>query len=44
MIIKSIIFADVLLPKKSGYEVGKELKNDSETKNIPLVLMWSNFI
>lgn len=39
-----IIFADVLLPKKSGYEVGKDLKKDPETKNIPLVLMWSGFM
>ena len=39
-----IIFADVLLPKKSGYEVGKELKSDPETKHIPLVLMWSGFM
>ncbi len=39
-----IVFADVLLPKKSGYEVGKELKNDPEMKSIPLVLMWSSFM
>ncbi len=39
-----IIFADVLLPKKSGYEVGKDLKSDPETKHIPLVLMWSGFM
>ena len=39
-----IVFADVLLPKKSGYEVGKELKSDPETKNIPLILMWSSFM
>jgi len=39
-----IIFVDVLLPKKAGYEVGQELKKDPETKNIPLVLMWSGFM
>ncbi len=39
-----IIFADVLLPKKSGYEVSKDLKKDSETKGIPVVLMWSGFM
>lgn len=39
-----IIFADVLLPKKSGYEVSKDLKKDPETKNIPVVLMWSGFM
>lgn len=39
-----IIFADVLLPKKSGYEVSKDLKRDPDTKNIPVVLMWSGFM
>lgn len=39
-----IVFADVLLPKKSGYEVSRDLKKDPETKNIPIVLMWSGFM
>ncbi|MNK83759.1 Polar-differentiation response regulator DivK [compost metagenome] len=39
-----IIFADVLLTKRSGYEVSQELKNDSETAHIPVVLMWSSFM
>lgn len=39
-----IIFADVLLTKKSGYEVCLDLKNDSETSHIPIVLMWSGFM
>lgn len=39
-----IVLADVLLSKKNGYEVTAELKNDPETKNVPVVLMWSSFI
>lgn len=39
-----IVFADVLLTKRSGYEVCADLKNDSETAHIPVVLMWSGFM
>lgn len=39
-----IIFADVLLTKRSGYEVSQDLKNDPETSHIPVVLMWSSFM
>jgi len=39
-----IIFADVLLAKKNGYEVCAELKGDAETQNIPVILMWSGFM
>lgn len=39
-----LIFVDVLLPKKPGYEVARELKSDSELKGIPVVLMWSGFM
>ncbi|MGZ3743242.1 MAG: response regulator [Pseudobdellovibrionaceae bacterium] len=39
-----VIFADVLLAKKNGYEVCAELKADAETKSIPVVLMWSSFM
>jgi two-component system, cell cycle response regulator len=39
-----IIFVDVLLSKKSGYDVGAELKNNPATQHIPLVLMWSGFM
>ncbi|WP_347357868.1 response regulator [Bdellovibrio sp.] len=39
-----IVFADVLLTKRSGYEVCADLKNDSETTHIPVVLMWSGFM
>jgi two-component system cell cycle response regulator len=39
-----VIFADVLLQKKNGYEVTTELKRHDGLKHIPVVLMWSNFI
>lgn len=39
-----IIFADVLITKKNGYEVCAEIKSDPETKDIPVVLMWSGFM
>lgn len=39
-----IIFVDVLLVKKSGYEVAKDLKKDSDLKNIPVVLLWNSLM
>lgn len=39
-----ILFADVLLQKKSGYDVCAELKQDSELSSLPVVLMWSGFM
>ncbi len=39
-----VIFADVLLAKRNGYEVCAEIKADAETKNIPVILMWSSFM
>ena len=39
-----IILADVLLTKKNGYEVCAELKKDSGTRLIPVILMWSSFL
>lgn len=39
-----IVFADVLLQKKNGYEVSAELKGDAELKSTPVVLMWSSFM
>jgi two-component system cell cycle response regulator len=39
-----IIFADVILQKKSGYDVCAELKRDPELKNVPVVLIWSGFM
>jgi two-component system, cell cycle response regulator len=39
-----LIFADVLLSKRNGYEVSAELKADPELKKIPIILMWSGFM
>ena len=39
-----IIFADVLLQKKNGYDVCSELKGDAKLRSIPIVLMWSGFM
>jgi CheY-like chemotaxis protein len=39
-----VIFADVLLQKKNGYEVCALLKADGELKSVPVVLMWSSFM
>jgi two-component system cell cycle response regulator len=39
-----LIFADVLLSKRNGYEVSAELKADPELKIIPIILMWSGFM
>lgn len=39
-----IVFADVFLPKKTGYDVCSSLKNDPSTRDVPVVLMWSGFM
>lgn len=39
-----LVFVDVLLQKKSGYEVAKDIKQDPQLKNTPVVLMWSGFM
>lgn len=39
-----LVFADILLQKKSGYEVCAELKKEKSTAAIPVVLMWSSFM
>lgn len=39
-----IIFADVLLTKRNGYEVCAEIKTNAELKHVPVVLMWSGFM
>jgi len=40
----SIIFADVLLQKKNGYETCREIKQNPNLARIPVVLMWSSFM
>lgn len=39
-----LIFADVLLQKRNGYEVTTDLKADPVLKSVPVVLMWSSFM
>lgn len=39
-----IAFVDVLLSKKSGYDVCSELKKNTQLNNLPVVLMWSGFL
>lgn len=39
-----IVFADVLLAKRNGYDVCLELKSDGDTRHIPVILMWSGFM
>lgn len=39
-----IIFVDILLAKKNGYEVSAEIKSDPVLKKIPIVMMWSGFM
>jgi len=34
-----IILSDIILPKKDGFAVLKSLKEDSETKDIPVILL-----
>lgn len=39
-----LIFADILLTKRNGYEVCGDIKANPQLKNIPVVLMWSSFM
>lgn len=49
-----VIVLDVILPDKSGYEICRELKDNAETSNIPVVFcstkssdvdkMWGNML
>lgn len=39
-----IIFVDVLLQKRSGYEVARDLKMSPQFRSVPVVLMWSGFM
>jgi CheY-like chemotaxis protein len=39
-----VVFADVLLQKRNGYEVCAELKRDATLRDIPVILMWNSFM
>lgn len=34
-----LIFLDVMMPKKNGYEVSKEIKNDPELENTYIIIL-----
>lgn len=34
-----LILLDIVLPKKNGYEVLKDLRSDKEMKNVPIILL-----
>ena len=38
-VLPDLILLDMLLPKKDGLEVLKELKSDSSTKDIPVIVL-----
>lgn len=37
--IPDLILLDIILPKKNGFEVIKEIKESPKTKNIPVILL-----
>ena len=37
--LPDLILLDIILPKKDGFEVLTELKNDESTKKIPVILL-----
>jgi two-component system, response regulator len=37
-----VIFLDLKLPKKSGLDVLREIRNDERTKNIPVVMLTTS--
>ncbi|MGE0631166.1 MAG: response regulator [Pseudobdellovibrionaceae bacterium] len=39
-----LIFIDILLQKKNGYEVCTDLKKDPMLSKVPVILMWSGFM
>lgn len=42
--LPQIIFADVLLQKKNGYDTCLEIKQNKKLASIPIILMWSSFM
>ena len=42
--IPDIIFADILLPKKNGYQISHAVKTNPHLAHIPVVLLCNNFM
>lgn len=37
--LPDVVLLDIILPKKDGYEIIKEIKNDEKIKDIPVILL-----
>lgn len=37
--IPDVVFLDLMMPKKSGFEVLEEIKNSNETKHVPVIII-----
>lgn len=37
--LPDVVILDIILPKKDGYEIIKEIKNDEKIKDIPVILL-----
>lgn len=40
-VIPDVVVLDIILPKKNGFQVCREVKTDSATKDVPIVLLSS---
>lgn len=37
--LPDVVLLDIILPKKDGYEIIKEIKSDDKVKDIPIILL-----
>ena len=38
-VLPDVVFLDLMMPKKSGFEVLEEIKKNEKTKNVPVVII-----